>query len=266
MLLYDFKNVLMRALNLVSRTRIRIPIPRTLMAALLIVFGSARAHTEPSQLRDPSPVAVDNPASQQASEALQSMRAVRLQYAPIDLLLPSKWGVAFQGELVDEVVELDYSSASVSVPWILKDLGSMSEKRLQLSVISPIGSSATALHGWNFRWGLSFNSFEIRLGDALLNRLSGGLYPSLDLVDLQTLGVVGALGYRGLWAPADQAHWGWGIDVFSWAQPLITTKNSAPFLDAVSDSSDREAVEQAIRVVRLFPRWTLGRISIAYRF
>jgi hypothetical protein len=208
------------------------------------------------------------PASQQplASAKMESLRAVRLQYAPLDLLLPSKWGMAVQGEVIGEVVELDYASASVSVPWILKDLGSMSEKRLQLSFISPIGESANALQGWNLRWGLSLNSFQIRLGDALLSRLSGGVYPSLDVVDLQTLGVVGSVGYRGLWGNLQQAHWGWGIDLLGWAQPLITTKNSAPFLDAVTDREDRESVEQAIRVVRLFPRWTLGRLSIAYRF
>jgi len=230
-------------------------------SALSLVTVAGAAQSEPAS------EAVDTSSQPPvASNKMESMRAVRLQYAPLDLLLPSKWGVAVQGQVLGETVELDYASASVSVPWILKDLGSMSEKRLQLNFISPIGESANALQGWNFRWGLSLNSFQIRLGDALLSRLSGGVYPSLDVVDLQTLGVVGSIGYRRLWGNLQQAHWGWGVDLFSWAQPLITTKNSAPFLDAVTDREDRESVEQAIRVVRLFPRWTLGRFSVAYRF
>lgn len=248
-----------------SRVRATAQLMALMMSCALGFSTLAWAQTQPKESES-----VAEAASQPVASGNQpfehSLRAVRLQYAPLDLLLPSKWGMALQGQVLGETLELDYASASVSVPWVLKDLGSMSEKRLQLSFISPIGDSAHALQGWNFRWGLSLNSFQIRLGDALLSRLSGGVYPSLDVVDLQTLGIVGSIGYRGLWGNLQQAHWGWGIDLFSWAQPLITTKNSAPFLDAVTDREDRESVEQAIRVVRLFPRWTLGRFSVAYRF
>ena len=238
----------------------------------ILVVGVDSANAQP-QAQPQATGPTSEPKSSEASTAssadaqrLASLQAFRLQYAPIDLLLPSKWGAALQGEFAGESIELDYSSATVKAPWVLKDLGSMSESRIQLTTVRPIGRAATALYGWNFQWGLTYNIFKIKLGDSLLSRLSGGLYPNVDVVDLQTLGLVGAVGYRRLFGSVEKAHWGWGIDLFSWSQPLITMRSSSPFLDSVTNTDDREAVEQAMRLIRLFPRWTLGRVSVTYRF
>jgi hypothetical protein len=130
----------------------------------------------------------------------------------------------------------------------------MSDKRFQIM-------RRQSLSGWQFAWGASYNSFQISLGDGLLSRLTGGLYPNVDLVEITTLGVVASFSYRHQWG-----NWLAGIEIFGWAQPLITIKSSAPFLDSVTDQDDRAAVQTTIDLIRYFPRWSIAKVSAGYSF
>lgn len=176
--------------------------------------------------------------------------AALVQYGPVDLLLPSKLGLAFTWENW----EFEYLGSSVKAPWILKDLGAMSDKRLQIV-------HRNASTGWLFSWGLSYNSFQVSLGDAFLSRLTGGAVPNIQLLEFSTLGAVASFGYRHQWG-----NWLAGIELFSWAQPLITLKSSAPFLDSVTNEDDRSTVQTSIDLIRYFPRWSTAKISAGYSF
>ncbi len=176
--------------------------------------------------------------------------ALFLQYAPVDLLLPSKIGAGINWD----GWEVEYLGSSIKVPWILKDLGSMSDKRFQIL-------RRQSLSGWQFAWGVYYNSFQISLGDGFLSRLTGGLYPNVDLVEITTLGAIASFGYRYQWG-----NWLAGVETFGWAQPLITIKSSAPFLDSVTNQDDRAAVQTTIDLIRYFPRWSIAKVSAGYSF
>lgn len=193
---------------------------------------------------------VPSPTSSPVITSADTNLALFLQYGPVDLLLPSKIGAAIHWD----GWEVEYLGSSIKVPWILKDLGSMSDRRFQIM-------RRQSLSGWLFAWGVSYNSFQISLGDGLLSRLTGGLYPNVDLVEITTLGAVASFGYRHRWG-----NWLAGVEVFSWAQPLITVKSSAPFLDSVTNQSDRDAVQTTIDLIRYFPRWSVAKVSAGYSF
>ncbi|MDZ4081685.1 MAG: hypothetical protein U1E10_02005 [Bdellovibrionales bacterium] len=193
---------------------------------------------------------VPPPAPPSTMDLKDSNLALFLQYGPVDLLLPSKIGAAIHWD----GWEVEYLGSSIKVPWVLKDLGSMSDKRFQIM-------RRQSLSGWQFAWGVSYNSFQISLGDGLLSRLTGGLYPNVDLVEITTLGAVASFGYRHQWG-----NWLAGVEIFGWAQPLVTIKSSAPFLDSVSNQDDRDAVQTTIDLIRYFPRWSVAKVSAGYSF
>ncbi len=176
--------------------------------------------------------------------------AAFIQYGPVDLLLPSKIGASVYWD----GWEFEYLGSSIKVPWILKDLGAMSDKRFQIL-------RRSSLAGWQFAWGVSYNSFQVSLGDSLLNRLSGGTYPSVDLIEISTLGAVATFGYRHQWN-----NWLAGVELVSWAQPIFTLKSSAPFLNSVSNEDDRAAVQTTVDLIRFFPRWSVAKVSVGYSF
>jgi hypothetical protein len=215
-----------------------------LKAPQVLANQPIEAPQAPAQTPAPRSVPSPVPTSPERNVALF------LQYAPVDLLLPSKIGAAIHWD----GWEVEYLGSSIKVPLILKDLGSMSDKRFQIV-------RRQSLSGWQFAWGVSYNSFQISLGDGFLNRLTGGLYPNVDLVEITTLGAVASFGYRYQWG-----NWLAGIEVFGWAQPLITVKSSAPFLDSVTNQDDRAAVQTTIDLIRYFPRWSVAKVSAGYSF
>lgn len=214
------------------------------LLSTLPIFATAQPVVPPVQ----SPSAVPNQTP--TINSTNSNLAVFLQYGPVDLLLPSKLGAAVHWD----GWEVEYLGSSIKVPWILKDLGSMSDKRFQVI-------RRRSLSGWQFAWGFSYNSFHISLGDGFLSRLTGGLYPNVDLVEITTLGAVASFGYRHRWG-----NWLGGVEILGWAQPLITMKSSAPFLDSVTNQDDRAAVQTTIDLIRYFPRWSIAKISAGYSF
>jgi hypothetical protein len=179
-------------------------------------------------------------------------------YSPIDLLIPGKIGLTVGWiQDVDRTLELEYLRGSISVPFIIEDLGKMTEQRISLIRRSFMGNNS-----FNFSYGLSYFDFSIHLGDKLLNRLSGGTYPSVDLVDIESVGFNLGLGNR--WSFNHNITF--GIDWISWAQPMVVTKKQSAFLTYASNSQDRDDVEGGIKFISYFPRLTLLKLQLGILF
>ncbi len=179
-------------------------------------------------------------------------------YSYLDLIIPSKYGFTagiFSTE--DESWELEFLRGNLSVPFLIKDLGSMSDDRI--SVIHRPLSSKTA---FNFSYGLSFFSFTTHVGDKLLNRLSGGRFTSVDLINIQSLGFHLGLGHR--WTFNENIIL--SIDWISWGQPLINLKKESSFLDYADNPEDRSEVESLIKVTSYFPRLSLLKVQFGMSF
>lgn len=181
-----------------------------------------------------------------------------LNYSPLDLLIPSKKGLTL-GLIssVEKTWEFEYLSGSVSVPFIIEDLGKMSDTRFSI-----ISRSYSDNNSFNFSYGITYFDFSLHLGDRLLNGLSGGTYPSIDLVEISSLGLNFAFGNR--WS--FEKNMTFGVDWISLAQPLYTLKKSSAFLDYATNQGDRDSVDKAMSLISYFPRVALFKVQFGILF
>lgn len=183
---------------------------------------------------------------------------VMVDYSLIDLLIPGKKGLTaglIRG--ADKTWEFEYLQGSLAVPFLVEDLGEMSDERFTLMARSYAGSNS-----FNFSYGLSYLKFSIHLGNELLSRVSGGSFPSIDLLEIETLGFHLGLGNRWTF----KKNITFGIDWVSWTQPVNLLKREAPYLDYASDSEDRDSVETALNLITYFPRLTLLKAQLGIQF
>lgn len=183
---------------------------------------------------------------------------VTAHYSFFDLVLPSKYGAAIARRTSDTAMwEFEYTKGNF-IPFLIDDLGSFSEERLSLI------RRHTSQPGHGFQWfyGAFYHRFKLQIGDALLSRLTGGYYPSADVISIAGLGFTLGFGYRWL----IKEKFVIGIDALAWSQPLFTTTKETKFLDFVTNQTDREHVDTAVRVMQYFPRFAAAKLSVGYNF
>jgi hypothetical protein len=183
---------------------------------------------------------------------------VMANYSLLDLLIPSKYGVTLGAiKTADKTWEFEYLKGSVAVPFIIEDLGKVSDERFSL-----IGRSYFGGNSFNLSYGLTYFDFSLHLGDKIMNRVTGGAYPSMDLVQIQSLGFNVAFGNR--WTFNKNVTF--GIDWISWAQPVYTTNEKSAFLDHANNQQDKDDVEKAMKLISYFPRLALVKLQIGILF
>ncbi len=204
--------------------------------------------------------------SDQANKTLNESRQIReqarfiglLNYSPLDLLLPSKYGISLA--LVpnaSQTWELEYLRSSISVPVFLSDLGGMTDQR-----VSILGRSFFGNNSFNLSYGVSYFDFSIALGDKLLSGVTGGATPSADLVSAQALGLNIGIGNR--WSFANNITF--GIDWISLSQPILVTGKNSKFLDLTSNQADKDSVDAALKIISYFPRFAFLKLQLGYQF
>jgi hypothetical protein len=181
-----------------------------------------------------------------------------VNYSPFDLIIPNKYGATVGWvRNGDNTYELEYLRGGLSVPFVVSDVGSMTDQRISLIAHSYFGSNS-----FNVSYGVSYFDFMIHIGEALLNRASAGNVPSLDVVSLQQLGLNFAIGNR--WSFSKNITF--GVDWFSWAQPLVTLKRESAFTQFSSNANDRNDVDQALKLASFFPRFALLKVQLGIMF
>jgi len=183
---------------------------------------------------------------------------VLVSYSPVDMLIPSKGGITVGlNRNADRTWELEYLRGSISVPFAVEDLGKMSDERISIISRSYFGNNS-----FNFSYGLSYLDFSLHLGDKLLNRVTGGSYPSLDLVKIQSLGFNVAIGNRWIFKHDITM----GIDWITWTQPVHVTKKESAFLDYASNENDKDDVGNVIGLISYMPRFALLKLQLGILF
>jgi hypothetical protein len=178
-------------------------------------------------------------------------------FAYLDLLIPAKLGLSLSyNRDADRTYELEYVRGSVSVPFLVKDLGAMTDQRLTLMKRSYFGGNS-----FNLSYGVSYMKFDIKLGNDILSRM-GASYASVDVVSIQSWGLEIGIGNR--WIFNDRFVL--GVDWVSWTQPIWVTDKDSAFLDYVTDANDRHNVETAIDVVAYFPRFSVLKLQFGMAF
>lgn len=179
-------------------------------------------------------------------------------YSPIDLLIPSKLGFTL-GTVrnSDKTWEVEYLRGSLSVPFIVEDLGKMTDERISL-----IGRAYFGGNSFNLSYGLSYFIFSMHLGDKLLNGLTGGVYPSIDLVDIQSYGFNIGIGNRWIF----KNNVTFGVDWISWAQPVAISNKKSAFLDYSTNQQNKDDVDKAIKTISYFPRFVIFKLQLGIIF
>jgi hypothetical protein len=184
--------------------------------------------------------------------------SVGLLYSPIDLIIPNKVGLHIAWKKsTTEFWEFEALSGKVAVPYLIADLGKMTDNRYSLLLRTKESDSS-----FNLTYGVTFFDFSIVLGDRFLNSLSGSQAFAVDVVQEQSLGV--SFGFGNRWNLGDSSYV--GVDWFTWSQPLISINNKAPFLDRSAQTTEKDDVERATKILSYFPRISLLKVYLGFRF
>lgn len=232
------------------------------MARFLFLFLTGLVFILPAQAaaEDATTEGVPPPVPFQESPAPRARNGyfVLGNYSPADLLIPGKYG--FTAGLVrggPETWELEFLTGGAGLPWVLKDLGRMSDRRLSL-----LRRSYFAGNSFNLSYGLSHTSFSLQLGSGIMNRVSGGRYPSLDLIEVETLAANVGIGNR--WVFRERITL--GVDWLSWTQPLYVLRRKDDFLRKGTNREDRDEAGKATSLITYFPRFAALKVQLGILF
>lgn len=179
-------------------------------------------------------------------------------FSYFDMILLAKIGATIGlNRDADTSWELEYLRGSLAVPIFGYDLGSVTDERLSLVRRSYFGGNS-----FNLSYGLTYFRVQVHLGDAIMNRVSSGAYPNLDMVDVQSLGFNLGIGNRWSIGP----NFTVGIDWFEWSQPVYSLKRESAFVQYASNQNDRDNVDTAVKIISFVPRFTVLKLQAGMSF
>lgn len=217
--------------------------PAQIFLALAMIFASVHAPAEVVASRE---------------RRAKSDVIVLANYSLFDLIIPSKIGLT-AGYIVDAETtwELEYLRASLSVPFLVKDIGKMTDQRLSVTRRAFLGK-----HSFNFSYGLTYFDYSIKVGSEILNRLNSNYPGGLDLVSLQGVGF--NVGFGNRWTLKKNITV--GVDWLSLSQPVILTGKKSGILNYIDNENDRKNVSGAIKVASYFPRFAAIKFQLGIMF
>lgn len=211
----------------------------------------------------PGSAAEPIPAVQQVQEVLPDLGPregknylASFSYSLVDIPLPNKMGLNL-GLIKSptQTWELEFLRGNLSFGGF-RDLASASDTRIGL-----IGRSYYGKH-FHISYGLSYFDFSAKLGDELMNGMTGGAYPSVDVLTIQGFGANVGLGTTWVF----KQKFTLGIDWISWAQPLFITKRSSDYLNYSNNQSGKDNVSATIRFVSYLPRFSVLGVHLGMLF
>lgn len=188
----------------------------------------------------------------------ESNYVILANYSVYDLLVPGKKGLTLGvNHSSEKTWELEYLKGDISGPSAFKQLGSIEEQRI--SLLSRSFSTRNSFSGF---FGLSWNSFEVSVGNDMLTKLGVVSAPKSTLLRLDTLGINAGLGNRwSMWKGFTI-----GADWFGVSQPLFTVRKDMSILDQAGNRNERDKIEQALKVALYFPRFYVFKIQAGKMF
>jgi len=138
---------------------------------------------------------------------------------------------------------------------LVDDIGKMSDARLSL-----LRRHYTLDGNFNFFYGLAYQTFHVKIGSAFLNRTT--YLPGMDYIDTATLG--GVIGIGSRWVIDNNITL--GIDWISLSQGLVRVRHKGEILNRTTNASDREIVDDLLKITSYFPRIVLLKLQAGISF
>lgn len=187
----------------------------------------------------------------------QNSQNFLVNYSLIDTWIPGKYGVSYAWNISPNGSwEIEYLRGSISVPFIIDDLGKITDQRLTLMY-----RSFSQRNSFSFLYGVNYSALKFQLGTDYLATISGGNVSAFDIIDIQTLGLTWGMGNR------------WQINSaiisFDWFViniPVIVLESEAPFLEASSSEQSKKDVRDVLDVVEKFPTFAIIKFQLGFSF
>lgn len=183
-------------------------------------------------------------------------KGIYFTYAYYDLWLPSKKGITYSQGNDERLWELAYQKSTISFDFIIDDIGSLTEQRFILATCS-----FNKNNSFNWTYGAYYSKFDMVLGDALLEEVSGA-DTSVELLSIDNIGALWGFGNRWEFMNGFSI----GLDWFKLYWPLINTKNNSDFITETDDDSDADDVQNIVDILSKTPTFAVAHIEIGYRF
>ncbi len=183
---------------------------------------------------------------------------IGLTYSPLDLLIPSKWGAKIGGETPGELAwEVEYLRGSWTTPFIIADLGQMTDERYSL-----IFRSYGQRKSFNVHFGVTYFAFKANLSPKFLDTVPTQIDTSYEVVQVESVGFNLGIGHRWHWGE----HFHFGVDWLSWAQPVFITKNQSEIKDLTTDEDTKDTISDAVRIANYVPRFLSLKVFLNFSF
>lgn len=224
----------------------------------------------PSQISEEKPQDIKKDAakakeSEQALAEDHSSFAMRDQmqhsligtYSPFDLWVPSKLGVSYAfNKSASGSWEVEYLKGSVAFPFIVEELGSITDQRISLFY-----RSFSDRNSFSYLYGVNYSSLKIQLGTDLLATILTGDPSSFDVISVKTLGLTWGFGNRWQWD-----HFLIGLDWFTLNIPVYTIEADAPFINATSSESKKDDAQEVLDFAKRIPTLAVLKIQLGISF
>lgn len=179
-------------------------------------------------------------------------------FSPFDLWLPSKIGASIYYHPNQKINwELELLRGSLPINLLGIDIGSFSDTRISL-----LRRSFNNRNSFNFLYGLFYNSVKISLGDDLLATVTGASRASVDLIEVQNIGITLGIGNR--WQLKNRFVF--GVDWLQMNLPLASLGVEAPFIDETSDGGAKDDVEELLSLLKRVPTFVLFKLQLGIGF
>lgn len=202
---------------------------------------------------------------QEAQKALSHSRLMRqtnkyygtLNYSPVDLILPSKFGFTLGFvDTPDKTWEFEYLKSSVSVPFVVEDLGEMTDERFSVMARDYFGTET-----FNLSYGLSYYKFKLHIGNKYLSSVSSNA-PDVDLLRVDSVGFNVGIGNRWVFSN----RWIVGMDWISWSQPVFRTRYQNKYAEVTNSPDDKDEADKFLKLISWVPRISLLKLQVGYSF
>ena len=104
-------------------------------------------------------------------------------YSFLDTWVPGKLGLSFARNSTPEGGwELEYLRGTLAVPFIIDDLGKITDQRISLFY-----RSYSSRNSLSYLYGISYSTFNVHLGTDFISSISGENISQFDIMEVQTL-------------------------------------------------------------------------------
>lgn len=203
-------------------------------------------------------------ATNQALNVSAATRATRdygvyIDYSPIDLIIPNKFGGSFYIANSDKSsqYEIQFLTSTLSASALSVDLASITEQKFSLL-------NRRFSEGSNFNWfyGLSYATLEAKLGSDYLNTVPANERPESDMMKIHVVAVDIGIGNRWYFNNGLTL----GVDWVGSTIPVSTTKKEQHFTDNSTDQNDVDNVNKFINFAAQIPRVYTLKLQLGYAF